>query len=150
MLPPEGSIRMGADYREHLSASGSSPGRSSMPQKETPQPPNAAVERTWHIGQSRPDSGLGLQVKALRTFPSVPGSGQAHRCCQQGLASRGGVNATLPGDNIRENGPPRKWTPLKMLPESGSIPRKLTKYLPSTRLQGGSREANTNLIWEHM
>ena len=27
-----------------------------------------------------------------------------------------------------------------MLPESGSIPRKSTKYLPSTRLQGGGGE----------
>ena len=33
--------------------------------------------------------------------------------------------------------PPKKWTPLNMLPESGSIPWKLTRYLPSTRLQGG-------------
>ena len=31
-----------------------------------------------------------------------------------------------PGDNIRANGTSQRWTPLRMLPESGSIPRKLT------------------------
>jgi len=47
--------------------------------------------------------------------------------------------ASHPGDNIRANGASQKWTPLRMLPDSGSIPWNLTKYLPSTRLQGGRR-----------
>jgi len=42
-----------------------------------------------------------------------------------------------PGDNIKANSTSQKWTPFGMLAESGGIPRKLTKYLPSTRLQGG-------------
>ena len=42
-----------------------------------------------------------------------------------------------PGDNMRLNSSSQKWKPLRMLSESGSIPRKLSKYLPSTRLQGG-------------
>jgi hypothetical protein len=34
-----------------------------------------------------------------------------------------GVNAANhPGDNIRANGTSQKWTSLRMLPESGSIP----------------------------
>ena len=80
-----------------------------MPRKETQQPLNAAVERTWHIGQgqSRTDSSLGFQVKALKTCAVVPGSGQAHRVSQEGLAPRGGADAT-------------------------------------------PREANPNLVWEHM
>jgi len=41
-----------------------------------------------------------------------------------------------PGDNIK-NGTSSKWTLLTMLPESGSLPRNLNEYLPSTRLQGG-------------
>ena len=39
-------------------------------------------------------------------------------------------------DNIGANGISLKWTTLRMLPESGSISRKLSEYLPSTRLQG--------------
>jgi len=42
-----------------------------------------------------------------------------------------------PGDNVRANGTSQKWTPPRMLPGPGSIPRELTKYLPSTRLQNG-------------
>ena len=38
-----------------------------------------------------------------------------------------------PGDNIGANGTSQKWTPLGMLPEPGSMPRKLTEYLPSAR-----------------
>ena len=48
----------------------------------------------------------------------------------------------LPGDNIRANGISQKWTPLRMLPAPGSIARKLTKQLPSTRLQGGKKRVN--------
>ena len=45
-----------------------------------------------------------------------------------------------PGDNIRANGTSRKSASLRMLPELGVIPRKLTKYLPPTRLQGGGED----------
>jgi len=47
-----------------------------------------------------------------------------------------------PAYNIRANGTSQKWTPFEMLPESGSIPRKLAEYLPSTRLQGGEDLVN--------
>ena len=47
--------------------------------------------------------------------------------------------ASKPGsrDIIRANGTSQTWTPLRMLHASGRILRKLTKYLPSTRLQDG-------------
>ena len=44
-----------------------------------------------------------------------------------------------PGDNMRANGTSQKWTLLKMLPESGRTPRKLTKKMPA---RWADREVN--------
>ena len=52
-----------------------------------------------------------------------------------------------PGDSIRANGTTQKWTPLGMLPASGSIPRKLTQHLPSTRLQSGTVRLLISAAW---
>ena len=62
-----------------------------------------------------------------------------HKIVNKLFEGRGaGGAANKPSEDIiRANGTSQKWTPLRKLPESSSIPRKLSKHLPSTRLQGG-------------
>jgi len=53
------------------------------------------VERIWHIRQSRPDSGLGFQVKVLDGVPSSLGSGLT-----------AGVERSCPFDRRHTSPPP--------------------------------------------
>ena len=64
-----------------------------------------------HIKQSRPDSGLGFQVKVLKTFYAVPssfGSGKVERSTRLNHLGAGHANDPLiPGHLWRD-----KWTTL--------------------------------------
>ena len=75
--------------------------------RTNPHRPRPNRANMAHIGQSRPDSGLGFQVKALRTFGGVPssrGSGYMGASLKRNRLSLGPHSRTMPRSPMGQQG----------------------------------------------